>query len=92
MATRSERSGNGGSTEPVGSSADESANASGSPAEAGNADLEELEARLRETADRLTDTAKALGSIASKQVQAHPLAAFGMAFLAGMTFARLMRR
>ena len=95
MATRSERSGNGERAEPISTGVDGTMNEPEERVEAVaadlGADLEELEERLREAADRLTDTAKALGSIASRQVQAHPLAAFGVAFLAGVTIAKLMR-
>ena len=92
MATRSERAGNGEKGNTVGSGSEGST----SPPEeriatSAEQDLEELEARLREAADRLTDTAKVLGSLATRQVQAHPMAAFGVAFLAGVTLARLLR-
>ena len=60
--------------------------------EAGNPQLDELERRLLETADNLKDSAKALGDLASRQIQRHPLAAFGVAFVAGLTAARLLRR
>lgn len=54
--------------------------------------LEALEQQLREVGDRLLDSAKTLSAVASKQMQSHPMAAFGVAFLAGMTVARLLRR
>ena len=95
MATRSERAGNGERAEPIGTGVEGAATEAEERVEAAaaglNADFEELEARLRDAADRLTDSAKAIGSIASRQVQAHPLAAFGIAFLAGITVAKLMR-
>ena len=95
MATRSERTGNGERTAPISAGVEGKIGEAEARVEAVasdmGADLEELEERLREAADRLTDTAKALGSIASRQVQAHPLAAFGVAFLAGLTVAKLMR-
>ena len=95
MATRSERTGNGERAEPISAGIESAMNEAEARVEAvasdTGANLEDLEARLREAADRLTDTAKALGEIASRQVQAHPLAAFGVAFLAGVTVAKLMR-
>jgi ElaB/YqjD/DUF883 family membrane-anchored ribosome-binding protein len=55
-------------------------------------EVDELEQRLRDTADSIKQSAQALGDLASKQIQLHPLAAFGVAFLAGLTAARLLRR
>lgn len=95
MGARSEGIGNGQHAEPISTGVDGATSEPEERVEAVasdlGADLEELEARLRDAADKLTDTAKALGSIASRQVQAHPLAAFGVAFLAGLTVAKLMR-
>jgi ElaB/YqjD/DUF883 family membrane-anchored ribosome-binding protein len=54
--------------------------------------LATLEKQLRQTGDLLLKNAKELGGSASKQVQTHPLAAFGVAFLAGVTIAKLLRR
>jgi ElaB/YqjD/DUF883 family membrane-anchored ribosome-binding protein len=54
--------------------------------------LASLERQLRQTGDLLLKNAKELGGSASKQVQLHPLAAFGVAFLAGVTIAKLLRR
>lgn len=54
--------------------------------------LEALEEQLRIAGDRLLESAKTLSAVASKQMQAHPMAAFGVAFLAGITVARLLRR
>lgn len=54
--------------------------------------LEAIEEQLRIAGDRLLESAKALSSAASKQMQLHPMAAFGVAFLAGITVARLLRR
>jgi ElaB/YqjD/DUF883 family membrane-anchored ribosome-binding protein len=51
-----------------------------------------LEKQLRQTSDLLLKNAKELGGSASKQIQMHPLAAFGVAFVAGVTLARLLRR
>jgi ElaB/YqjD/DUF883 family membrane-anchored ribosome-binding protein len=55
-------------------------------------EVAELEQRLRDTADSIKDSARALGDLASKQIQLHPLASFGIAFLAGLTAAKLLRR
>ena len=54
--------------------------------------LEALEQQLRQAGDRLLESAKSLSGAASKQMQLHPMAAFGVAFVAGMTVARLLRR
>jgi ElaB/YqjD/DUF883 family membrane-anchored ribosome-binding protein len=51
-----------------------------------------LEAQLRDTGERLLASAKDLGDVAGKQVRTHPLAAFGVAFVAGIAVARLLRR
>jgi ElaB/YqjD/DUF883 family membrane-anchored ribosome-binding protein len=51
-----------------------------------------LEAQLRESGERLLASAKELSSAAEKQVRTHPLAAFGVAFVAGIAVARLLRR
>ena len=56
------------------------------------ANIEELEARLHEVSDRLADAAKTMRSIASQQVHEHPVAAFGVAFLAGVAVAKLLQR
>ena len=54
--------------------------------------LAALEQQLRIAGDRLLESAKTLSSVASKQMQLHPMAAFGVAFFAGITVARLLRR
>jgi ElaB/YqjD/DUF883 family membrane-anchored ribosome-binding protein len=54
--------------------------------------LAELEQQLRQTADALKESAKALGDLASLQVQQRPLAAVGVAFLAGLVAAKILRR
>jgi ElaB/YqjD/DUF883 family membrane-anchored ribosome-binding protein len=54
--------------------------------------LEALEQQLRIAGDRLLESAKTLSSAAGRQMQTHPMAAFGVAFLAGITVARLLRR
>ena len=55
-------------------------------------EVDELEQRLRDTAESIKESARALGDLASKQIQLHPLASFGVAFLAGLTAAKLLRR
>jgi len=55
-------------------------------------DLADLERRLEEAADTLKESAKVMSDLASRQIRAHPLAAFGVAFFAGLTAARLLRR
>ena len=57
-----------------------------------SARLASLEAQLRASGDRLLANAKELGDVAGKQVRTHPLAAFGVAFVAGIAVARLLRR
>jgi ElaB/YqjD/DUF883 family membrane-anchored ribosome-binding protein len=57
-----------------------------------NSRLESLEAQLRDTGERLLANAKELSETASKQMRTHPLAAFGVAFVAGIAVARLLRR
>ena len=54
--------------------------------------LSSLEALWREYGDVVMKNAKELGSAAEKQVRANPLAAFGIAFGAGLIVARLLRR
>jgi ElaB/YqjD/DUF883 family membrane-anchored ribosome-binding protein len=54
--------------------------------------LVDLEKQLRRVGDLIVENAKTLGKSASKQAQMHPLAAFGVAFLAGVTVAKLLRR
>lgn len=54
--------------------------------------LAKLEDRLREQGDKLLSNARDARDSASEQVRAHPLAAFGVAFVAGITIARLFRR
>lgn len=74
-------------------SADNGARAGATPPpEATNDSVEDLERRLQDTAETLKDSARVLGDLASRQIRAHPLAAFGVAFFAGLTAARLLRR
>jgi ElaB/YqjD/DUF883 family membrane-anchored ribosome-binding protein len=54
--------------------------------------LGELEDQLRHAADSLKESARALGDLASLQIQQRPLAAIGVAFLAGLAAAKILRR
>lgn len=54
--------------------------------------LADLEDQLRVAGERLRDSAKVLSGVASRQMQSHPLAAFGVAFFAGIAVARILRR
>jgi ElaB/YqjD/DUF883 family membrane-anchored ribosome-binding protein len=54
--------------------------------------LASLEAQLRDTGERLLANAKELSETAGAQMRTHPLAAFGVAFVAGIAVARLLRR
>ena len=54
--------------------------------------LASLEAQLRDSGERLLASAKEVSGLASKQMRSHPLAAFGVAFVAGIAVARLLRR
>jgi len=51
-----------------------------------------LQEDLREAGERLGAGARQFGDAASEQIRAHPLAAFGIAFVAGVALARLLRR
>ncbi len=51
-----------------------------------------LQEELADASERFADGAKRIGDIASEQIRAHPLAAFGVAFLVGVVATRLMRR
>lgn len=57
-----------------------------------SARLASLEAKWREHGEELLESAREIGDVAGKQVRAHPVAAFGVAFVAGMVVAKLMRR
>jgi ElaB/YqjD/DUF883 family membrane-anchored ribosome-binding protein len=57
-----------------------------------SARLESLEAQLRDSGERLLAGAKEISEAAGKQMRTHPLAAFGVAFVAGIAVARLLRR
>jgi len=54
--------------------------------------LHSLESLWSEYGDAIVKNAKELGSAAEKQVRSNPLAAFGIAFGAGILLARLLRR
>ena len=54
--------------------------------------LASLEAQLRDSGERLLASAKEMSGLASTQMRTHPLAAFGVAFVAGIAVARLLRR
>ena len=57
-----------------------------------SARLASLEAQLRENGERLLASAKEISGLASQQMRTHPLAAFGVAFVAGIAVARMLRR
>ncbi|MEO8957832.1 MAG: hypothetical protein ABI304_02735 [Rudaea sp.] len=54
--------------------------------------LASLEGRLREYGEQFLSSAKDVSKTARKHATTHPLAAFGVAFIAGVTVARLLRR
>lgn len=51
----------------------------------------QLEDELRDAGERFSEGAKKLSEVAVEQVRAHPLAAFGIAFAAGMVVSRWLR-
>jgi hypothetical protein len=51
----------------------------------------DIEARLCQGYEDLLSSAKEIGDVTSQNVRLHPLAACGLAFLAGITLARLLR-
>jgi len=53
---------------------------------------DELQEKLRDIGRRLLDTSKELGDEAAKQARLRPLAVFGVAFVAGIIVARVLRR
>jgi ElaB/YqjD/DUF883 family membrane-anchored ribosome-binding protein len=57
-----------------------------------SARLAALEAQWREHGQELLASARKIGGVAEKQVRDHPLAAFGVAFAAGLLVAKLLRR
>jgi len=52
----------------------------------------QLEDDLRDASERLSEGAKKFGDAAAEQIREHPLAAFGIAFAAGVMLTRLLRR
>lgn len=54
--------------------------------------LASMEARLRDYGEQFLSSAKDVSKTARKHATTHPLAAFGIAFVAGVTVARLLRR
>ncbi|PZQ18588.1 MAG: hypothetical protein DI564_04660 [Rhodanobacter denitrificans] len=52
----------------------------------------QLEEELRDAGQRFTDGARKFGDAAAEQIREHPLAAFGIAFAAGMIVTRWLRR
>ena len=61
-------------------------------AEALGEQRDEVLDRLRDIGNDLMDRAKALTDEANKQARLHPLAVFGVAFIAGVIAARALRR
>ncbi|HET9034437.1 MAG TPA: hypothetical protein VFN25_16220 [Dokdonella sp.] len=51
-----------------------------------------LHDELNAAGERFGDGAKRLGTVASEQIRAHPLAAVGIAVAAGVLLTRMMRR
>ncbi|HEX6834703.1 MAG TPA: hypothetical protein VF132_14285 [Rudaea sp.] len=54
--------------------------------------LAQMEAKLQEETDRIVESIREVSGAAARYAQARPLAATGIAFAAGILFARLMRR
>lgn len=52
----------------------------------------QLEEDLHDAGARFADGARTFGDAAIEQVREHPLAAFGIAFAAGVVVSRLLRR
>jgi ElaB/YqjD/DUF883 family membrane-anchored ribosome-binding protein len=57
-----------------------------------NERLGEIQERLKADGERLLASARELGDVISKQTRQHPLTACGVAFVAGIAVARLLRR
>ncbi len=51
-----------------------------------------LQEELNAAGERFGDGAKRIGSVATEQIRAHPLAAIGIALAAGVILARVARR
>lgn len=52
----------------------------------------QLEDQLRDSGERLIESARKIGEVISRQAKNHPLAACGIAFVAGLAVARMLRR
>ena len=61
-------------------------------ADAYSSHLASIETQLRDAGERILANAKEVSDAAGKQMRANPLAAFGVAFVAGIALARLLRR
>ena len=57
-----------------------------------NERISEIQERLKADGERLLASARELGDVISKQTRLHPLTACGVAFVAGIAVARLLRR
>jgi ElaB/YqjD/DUF883 family membrane-anchored ribosome-binding protein len=57
-----------------------------------NERISEIQERLKVDGERLLASARELGEVISKQTRQHPLTACGIAFVAGIAVARLLRR
>src|SRR3982751_4351747 len=86
----------------VGDVSDEVAEAARGSADAARTEFSRLGAKLRangarleedlaDARERLSDGAKQFGDAAAEQIREHPLAAFGIAFAAGVLLSRLLR-
>jgi hypothetical protein len=64
----------------------------GGDAESVAARFAEIESKLCQGYEDLMSSAKEIGDVTSHHVRLHPLAACGLAFLAGITLTRLLRR
>lgn len=52
----------------------------------------QLEDDLRDAGERIGEGARKFGDAAAEQIREHPLAAFGIAFAAGVLLTRMLRR
>ena len=57
-----------------------------------NARISEIQERLKADGERLFASAREFGEVISKQTRQNPLTACGVAFVAGIAVARLLRR
>ncbi len=57
-----------------------------------NERISEIQERLKADGERLFASAREFGEVISKQTRLHPLTACGVAFVAGIAVARLLRR